>query len=271
MFYRDEPEAAPKPTLAELVDHELVSRVARYFEPAVRYFGGELHGAHNLPTTGGALLVANHAFLAVDSTVMVPLIYRETGRLPRGLVEKLLFKSRRMGAALHRIGAVEGTRENAITLLEEGELCLCYPGGAEESLKGPQNRYRLRWERSMGYLKVAIQAGVPIVPVVGVGVDEAFPSIARERFFARRIMGHARYDLPIVLGLGPLPLPAKFDFHIGEPWLPPADVTALDDPEKLSELHQGFWSRTQALLDEKLAERDDEPSWMTRWARRLAS
>lgn len=241
------------------MDEQLIDRLLNTLGASmVKYFGAELHGAENIPTDGGALIVSNHAFLAIDSAALVTLIYRQTGRYARGLAEKLLFSpmARKLGVTriLSRVGAVKGTRQNAVRLLASGNLVLCYPGGAVESLKGPSRRYELRWEKSRGFMHVAAAAGVPIVPVMAVGIDEAYPALGKEHFFARNVIGKKRYDLPFVLGLGPLPFPVKFDYHVAEPFELPS-VEALEDPERLALEHRKLWHRTQNFLDARVRDR----------------
>ena len=125
----------------------------------------------------------------------------------------------------------------------------------------------------MGYLRSALRAGVPLVPVLGAGVDDAFPVLALERVVARRLMGSSRYDVPLFLGLtglsgltGPLfavPFPVRFVFEVGEPWRfdrwPEAErKERLDDPEALAALHAEIAASFQAQLDD-LARRHATP------------
>jgi len=219
-----------------------------------RYFAAQLHDAHHLPT-GGAIIVSNHAFVALDSLVLIHLLKQETGRMPRGLAERDLFRAPGVANLLARVGAVMGSPHNAIGLLEAGELVLTYPAGAAGSFKGPEDRYRLCWrDNAMGYLKVAAQTRTPIVPLVGIGIDDAFPAVARERVLGRRLFGSERYDLSLVLGMGPLPWPVKFDFFVGEPLTLEQPDLLLRDTSALRAEHQRIWRHTQALLNHKLNE-----------------
>jgi hypothetical protein len=62
-------------------------------------------------------------------------------------------------------------------------------------------------------------------------------------------MGHGKYDLPIVWGLGPLPRPVPFWFRFGEPIEPPRNVKSTDREAVLS-MHAAVWSRTQSMVDD---------------------
>lgn len=188
---------------------------------ATRYHRARLEGAEHLPD-GPVLLVGNHGLLGFETPVFFYLLHRATGRFPVGLSDRMLFDRPPIRPLLERVGGIPGTRENAIRLLEGGQLVVCYPGGSRETFKRPADHYRLRWERSIGFAKLAIRLGVPIVPFAGLGVDSSYlnfgPPPVVSRFFGR-------YAAPMAVGLGPLPLPVPFRFRLG-PVLPPPSAEA---------------------------------------------
>jgi 1-acyl-sn-glycerol-3-phosphate acyltransferase len=186
---------------------------------AARWHRAELAGAHRLPA-GPALLVGNHGLFGWETVAFFWLVHRATGRMPKGLADRVVFGNPVVRPLLERIGGHVGTRQAALRLLGEGELVVCYPGGAREVFKAPGERYRLRWEGRVGFARVAIDAGAPIVPFAALGVDDSWLNLGHLRA-ARAVLG--RYAAPLALGLGPLPLPARFKFVLGRPVLPPAD------------------------------------------------
>jgi 1-acyl-sn-glycerol-3-phosphate acyltransferase len=160
--------------------------------------------------------------------------------------------------ALVRLGGMWGGKENALCALQRGELVVCYPGGAREVLKHDvSQRYRLQWERSRGFARVAIQAGVPVIPFAAAGVDDTYAPVARLRGTGRLLMGDDKYDLPLLRGgFGPLPTPMPFWFRIGRP-IVPSEIRAEGDhalEHAIDLLHRRVWARTQALLDRLVAE-----------------
>lgn len=187
---------------------------------AARYHRATLIGTEHLPKQGPALVVANHGIFGLDTPVFFFLVHQATGRLPIGMADRILVRLPPMRAVLHEIGGVEGTRENARMLLERGQLVVCYPGGAREVFKGPGQRHRLAWERSCGFARVAAEAQVPVVPVAALGVDDTFRVVCRISPLAR-VLGHSKYAVPFAVGLGPLPFPSRFRFHVGPPMPPP--------------------------------------------------
>jgi len=226
----------------------LAERLFGYLEP-------ELIDGHHLPRDGGALVVGNHGLLGVDSMALYPLLYRETGRLVRALGDRALFRYPALDRALRHLGVVVGERANAIDLLQRDELVLVYPGGVDDSFKDPADHYRLPWQHRTGFIRVAMRANRPIVPVMAAGIDDAYSFLFKERSVGRYLMGRgsARYDFPVSLGLGPMPLPVKFTFHAGPPIDPPADPDLADDDEAVAEFHAHVWVTCQALLDDAVA------------------
>lgn len=195
---------------------------------ATAWHRAEIEGLENLPD-GPALLVGNHGLYGLDSPVFFYLVFRETGRVPVGLAERLLCRVGWMRETLHRIGGIEGTRANALGLLAAGRWVVCYPGGAREVFKAAGSRHRLHWEQACGFARVARDAAVPVVPFAGAGVDDTYRVLGRLGATAR-LAGHEKYAIPVGVGLGLLPLPARFRFRFAAPLPPPsprADEAAL--------------------------------------------
>jgi 1-acyl-sn-glycerol-3-phosphate acyltransferase len=166
----------------------------------IDYFHATLEGALNIPREGGALIVSNHALFALDTAVLGALIVRDLGRNPRFLADRMLWKIPGFRQFIAAIGALPGEPQAAEQLLRMGELVVVYPGGVDDSLKLTSERYQLKWKDRAGFARVAMAAKVPIVPVVGFGIDEMYSVVGYERWMGRRLFGSARYDLPIAFG-----------------------------------------------------------------------
>ncbi len=218
-----------------------------------RLHSPRFEGLSNLPA-GPALLVGNHGVLGYETLLFFERIFEATGRLPRGLADRWFFRVAGLRDALVRLGGMYGNADNALDALRRGHLVVCYPGGAREVLKrSDADRYRLRWEKSVGFVKVALAARVPIVPFAAAGVDDTYRILAYLAGSGDYLMGDEKYDLPILWGRGPLPAPVPFWFRIGAPIHPSLDEDARNEGV-VRALHRTIWSRTQAMLDDLVAE-----------------
>lgn len=191
------------------------------------YFHATLEGGEHIPRSGGALIVSNHALFALDAAVLGALLIRDFDRHPRFLGDRNLWKIPGLRELITAIGALPGEPHAAEKLLRQGELVIVYPGGVDDSLKLSSQRYQLQWKKRAGFARVAIAAGVPIIPVVGFGIDEMYTVLAREPLLGRRIFGSRRYDLPIGWGAFGTILPRRSVQTYAV--LPPIDTTG--DPD----------------------------------------
>lgn len=208
-----------------------------------------IEGAENVPRHGGAILVGNHGMLGYESPFFFERVLAACGRLPIGLADRWFFRVPGLRDLLVRLGGTYGSASNGLRALRRGELVVCYPGGAREVFKREADKYRCLWERSVGFVRLAIATGVPIVPFAAAGVDDTYRVLTHVRGSGKILMGHGKYDLPVVWGVGPLPRPVPFWFRFGEPILPPRNVKTTDRDAVIG-THETVWRLTQRMLDE---------------------
>lgn len=195
-----------------------IFRVARGMAGAIAaWHRVQLLGVEHLPP-GPALLVGNHGLFGLETPAFFHALHRASGRIPVGLADRRVFGAAPVRRLLERLGGVPGTRENALGMLAQGRLVVCYPGGSREVFKGPEAHYRLAWERAVGFARVAITARVPVIPFAGLGVDDTFINFGHLPL-SRRVLG--RYAVPFGVGLGAVPLPVRLRFRLAAPLKPP--------------------------------------------------
>ncbi len=231
---------------------EHIDAVMAVISATLGYVQPTLVGAANLPTEGGALLVGNHGLMGVDSFALYPLIWQAVRRVPRGLADRVLFDLEPLRRFVTHAGGVPGYRDAAVELLQRDELVLVYPGGSTDSFKGPEGHYQLPWSGRTGFVRVAMRAQRPIIPVMASGIDDAYRFLFHDRWVFPRLFGHgkARYAFPVSVGMGLLPLPGtRFTYHLGEPIHPPADPDLADDEAAVAAFHGEVWRTCQAQLD----------------------
>ena len=241
------PPPAKVPPLGEDLKDTPLGRL--FTDLPIRWFHATIEGLEHVPKSGGALLVGNHAMGGLDGFVLGALIIRKTGRYPRALADRNFFKVPFVRSLFKEMGALAGEPKQAQSLLEDGELVLVYPGGVDDSFKTSDQRNRLQWGTRAGFAKVAIRAKVPIVPVVGLGIDDMYKVVAREHVLGRAIFGSPRYDLPIALGAYGTPIPRRNPQHFIV--LPHVDTHG--DPENPEDVER-VRAATYDAIDSRLRE-----------------
>ena len=114
-----------------------------------------------------------------------------------------------------------GTRDNVRALMRERQTILVFPGGSREVNKHRGQQYQLLWRERIGFARVAIEQGYPIVPFAAVGADEMLDVIIDQntpiyRQFASLYEKLLGFPVPpIVRGLGPTPVPLKRAIILG--------------------------------------------------------
>lgn len=176
------------------------------------WFRTEVEGLENVPA-GGALLVSNHAgALPPDAIQIMWAIRRELERRVYMLGENIFSRLPVGGWVFRRIGGVEAAPSTARKLLgEEGQLGLVFPEGTKGTGKRWSERYRLQRFGRGGFVRVAMDAGVPLVPVAVLGAEEAMPIFGRLDGIA------AMFGVPYVPLTSMVWLPVKFRIRILEP------------------------------------------------------
>ena len=214
----------------EVDDWGRSERVFELVEPILNFyyrywFRVEQEGIENIPSDGGALIVANHSgALPPDAPMIMQAIRNEHSRpRPLYMLGEHWFKGYPgVGMLANKIGLVAAHPANAQRLLgDEGRLVLVFPEGQKGSRKLYWQRYKLRRFGRGGFVKTALRAGVPIVPVAVVGAEEAMPIFAHVPALQRLTgliyfpINHAFPHFGAAAGL--MYLPAKFKLRFLEP------------------------------------------------------
>ncbi|HXJ20787.1 MAG TPA: lysophospholipid acyltransferase family protein [Polyangia bacterium] len=193
-----------------------------------RYFRVRLIGIENVPDVGPALLVGNHSGgIPYDGALLLHGIHRDhpRHRRVRPLVANFAFRAGWMANVVARIGGVPASRENAMPLLGSGQLVAVFPEGLRGVGKLYRERYRMARFGRGGFVRLAAEAQVPILPVAIVGAEEIHPVIGKLTRLAEPLGLPYIPITPTFPWLGPLgllPLPTKWTIQIGSAIAPPA-------------------------------------------------
>ncbi|MBF0120005.1 MAG: acyltransferase family protein [Desulfobacterales bacterium] len=246
-------------------DTEALELLKPFIEVLKKYFRAEVYGIENIPETK-ALIVGNHNagitfmepmfmslefynkrpndtlhFLAHDAMVNIPIL------------KNLLIKT----------GAIRASHETAHKAFDMGHKVVVFPGGNYEAFRTFKDRYKVDFGGKKGFIKLALKAGVPIVPVGNAGGHETFfvlspghklAQITGTKKFLRSESFPIFLGLPWIIGLGPifhLPLPAKLQVKVGKPiYLDNYKPLDAENPKVLQEIYDKVISEVQRLCDD---------------------
>jgi len=228
-----------------------------------RWFRVDLSGIDALPERGPALLVANHSgLLPWDGLLLAHAVERfhRGHERPRFLVADWLITLPFVQAALARLGGVRACRENAERLLESGRFVIAFPEGVKGAAKVFRERYRVKRFGRGGVVRVALETGVPLVPVGIVGAEETHPLLFKWTTPAR-LLGlpfvPVTPTFPLLGPFGAVPLPSKWVIRIGDPLpIEHLGADAAADELLVSRLTEELRSQVQSLVDVALADRE---------------
>jgi 1-acyl-sn-glycerol-3-phosphate acyltransferase len=193
-----------------------------------RYFRVRLLGIENVPATGAAMLVGNHSGgIPYDGALLLHGIHRDhpAHRRVRPLVANFAFRAGWMANVVARVGGVRASRETALPLLAAGELVAVFPEGLKGVGKLYRERYRMARFGRGGFVRLAAEAQVPLIPVAIVGAEEIHPIIGKVTALAEPLGLPYIPITPTFPWLGPLgllPVPTKWTIQIGPAVPPPA-------------------------------------------------
>ena len=229
----------------------------------------DVRGLENIPASGPVPIVGNHSGGNVPpDTFVFTLAFtsffgveRRFFQLAHNLVVTLPFP----GAILRKWGTIAANSENAKAVLLRGDALLVYPGGDYEVFRPSWQRHVVDFGGRKGFIRLALEAKVPIVPLVSVGGQEAALFLSRGEWLAKALMLDKTLRLkvlPISLALpwginigdmaGHIPLPSKITIQV----LEPIDLRERygEDPD-LDEVYDDVISQMQATLDSLADER----------------
>ncbi|MBY0289500.1 MAG: acyltransferase family protein [Mycobacteriaceae bacterium] len=230
------------------------------------YFRADVRGLDRIPTDGPVLMVGNHSGgnLPPDTFVFTLAFcsYFGVERPFYQLAHNLVVSMPGLGS-LRKFGTVAANHENAELALKSGAALLVYPGGDYEVFRPSWQRHNVDFGGRKGYVKLAREAGVPIVPIASVGGQEAALFLDRGQWLAKLLMVDKMARLksvPILLAppwgltvsdmVPRLPLPTKIAIEVQDP-IAPDDIAGSDDRD----VHEKVEAALQAGVDRLAAER----------------
>ena len=260
--------AIPKADLDERDPDFIRERLPLMWLIASLWYRGEVRGLGNIPESGPVLLVGNHSGgNMTPDTIIFTLAFSTYFGVERHfyqLAHNLVLSMPTLGS-LRKFGTVAASPQNSEKALESGAALLVYPGGDYEVHRPTWQRNRIDFGNRKGFIRLALEQNVPVVPVVSIGGQETALFLSRGERLARLLALDRMFRLkvlPISLAvpwglnvgdmLGHLPLPAKITIET----LPAIDLRAEFGPDPdVDEIYDHVQRLMQDTLDALAAER----------------
>jgi len=235
---------------------------------ATIWYRAEVRNLKNVPEQGPVLLVGNHTGGNMSpETIFFTLAFSTYFGVERRfhqLAHNLVLASP-LGPFLRRFGTVAASHENALKALDAGAAVLVFPGGDWEVHRPSWQSSRIDFGGRRGFVRLALEKDVPIVPVVTIGGQETALWLDRGAWLAKllRLDRTARLKvLPILIAppwgltvgdfLPRIPLPAKMTSDV----LPAIHLREQfgEEPD-IDEVYEHVTGVMQEALDGLAAER----------------
>ena len=232
------------------------------------WFRAEVRGLGRIPETGPVLLVGNHSGgnLTPDTGVFTLAFntYFGVERRFYQLAHNLVLSMPGLGS-LRKYGTVAASPENANKALDSGAALLVYPGGDYEVHRPTWESAKVDFGGRKGFIRLALDKDVPIVPVVSIGGQETALFLSRGEWLAKLLRLDKMFRLkvlPISIALpwiinigdmlGHVPAPAKITIQV----LPPIHLRERysTDPD-LDEVYADLLGEMQETLTALQSER----------------
>ena len=229
--------SAPASGIWRGVDDTFMDRQKYLWNPLMDYwFRMEIEGWEHLPESP-VLLIGIHSgapFVWDAWTVGIQWWRRfGTDRTLHGTAHDALMAAPLIGSYFRKMGVLPAAPDSIASALEAGHDVALWPGGEIDSLRPWTDRDQAVLAGRKGFIRMAIRAGVPIVPIATVGGPDSMPVLARGRRLAQAL----QLDKVARLKMFPISIQAPWGISpaiLPELPLPTKIRTAFQPPVKLS-------------------------------------
>ncbi|KAI9030836.1 diacylglycerol acyltransferase type 2A [Phycomyces nitens] len=185
-----------------------------------------------------------------------------------GITATLLTLSSNFKIPFHRdfllwMGACSVSRKSCTNILQSkpGNAIVIAVGGASESLNARPGVINLTLKRRLGFVRIAVETGARLVPVLSFGENEIYNQLNNEsgssvRHFQKKLQQTFGFTTPFFHGrgvfnydIGLLPHRRPINVIIGEPIVPPIGISEKDKEEAVRKLHGQYMQALRDLYD----------------------
>ncbi|MEQ9503311.1 MAG: lysophospholipid acyltransferase family protein [Deltaproteobacteria bacterium] len=225
-----------------------------YWNAMRRYHRYRVDGLEHLAARP-ALIVGYHGRpIARDLCMLQALMASEHGRFPRAIMHEAAATipvAKELVVGMEFLTGVGAALDEAVA---KGDHIIVTPGGTREGCRSHRHRYQVDWGRRRGYVRLALQHNLPIVPAAGHGVDDTYVGLNDGYRTGKRLRAPGK--MPVWVGVGPLGL-----WPVSPPW--PVKITTVlgaplafegvdpDDADAVEHVHEAVVRAVQGLLDRR--------------------
>jgi 1-acyl-sn-glycerol-3-phosphate acyltransferase len=234
-----------QPKLIHGADNDWIDKFRPITDRLAGYHQFEVHGMENIPTAGPAIIAMNHSVQTYEMGLFNREIHRQRSRDMRMLGDHMLFTIPGVSWVASQFGAIDGRPDLAKNALENGELLGVCPGGQREQLCTEKGK--LLWDRALGYARLSVQTGAPVLLAATPRADEVFDQPGWfNKWVTQPIYKYAKLPVALTTGrfglpwiscppLPPNPKPVKLDTHVSRQHHPPVVRQGLEKGDPILE------------------------------------
>lgn len=207
------------------------------------------------------MVVSNHSGqIPIDAMLITMAFVTDITppRLLRSMVERFVTSVPFFGTWVAESGAVLGDRSNCQWLLERDQSILVFPEGVRGVSKSTSKYYQVQ-KFTSGFFRLALHAGVDILPISVIGAEEFYPLVYHPWSIAKSLnLPALPLSASFLLGpIGMIPLPSPVDIRVGEIYSIPKNIET-DAPDEAIDFHvKQIQNKIQEMIDIGLKERRD--------------
>ena len=181
------------------------------------YFRVQTDGWEHIPKTGKVLLIGSHngGLAAPDTVMMTYDWFRQFGtdRLAYALMEPKIWQVLPGLARLAtQVGAIQPHPDMVRAALDRDAAVLIYPGGALDVFRPHKERNKIYFHGHQGFIKLALQKEVPIIPFISHGAHSTLIVLAD---IYPQLQQLHKLGMPWLWGFDP----GVFPIYLGLPWV----------------------------------------------------
>ena len=196
---------------------QIIEQLMPFFGLVYRYyFRVKTDGWENIPKTGKVLLIGSHngGLAAPDTVMMTYDWFRQFGtdRLAYALMEPKIWQFLPGLARLAtQVGCIQPHPDMVKAALDRDAAVLIYPGGAKDVFRPYFLRNKIYFHGHKGFIKLALQKEVPIIPFISHGAHSTLIVLAD---IHPQLQQLHKMGMPWLGGIDP----GVFPIYLGLPW-----------------------------------------------------